>query len=84
VIGTLRRDCLDHVIVWGERNATRVLKRYVGYYHGRLHRGIHMQSPDGVRHLPPTRPQEGAQIVTTSVLGGLHNRYGFPANRAPS
>ena len=59
VIGTLRRDCLDHVIVWGERHATRVLKRYVGYYHGRPHRGIHMQSPDGAGHLPPPRPQKG-------------------------
>ena len=45
VIGNLRRDCLDHVIVWGERHATRVLKRYVGYYHGRPHRGITCSRP---------------------------------------
>jgi hypothetical protein len=46
-------------------------------------RGIHMQSPDRARHLPPTRPQKGAQIFTTPVLGGLHDCYGFPSNRAP-
>jgi hypothetical protein len=50
VIGTLRRDCLDHIIVWGERHAEQVLKEYVGYYHGRPHRGLHMQSPDGGQH----------------------------------
>lgn len=81
VIGTLRRDCLDHVIVWGERHAELVLKKYVAYCHGRSHRGLRMQPPDGARHLPPLRPHRGTPIVASPILGGLHHTYGF-ARRA--
>ena len=56
VIGTLRRDCLDHILVWDTRHAERVLRDYTDYYLGRPHRGLRMQSPDGARHLPPPRP----------------------------
>jgi len=79
VIGTLRRDCLDNVIVRDERHAARVLDAYIGYYHGRPHRGLRMQPPDGARHLPPPRPPPGTRIVATPILGGLHHRYGFAA-----
>jgi transposase InsO family protein len=77
VIGTLRRDCFDHIIVRGEHHAEHVLGRYVGYYHGRPHRGLQMQPPDGRRHLAPKRPTRGTRIITTPILGGLHHRYGF-------
>jgi len=40
VIGTLRRDCFDHIIVKDEQHAERVLRDYVAYYHGRPHRGF--------------------------------------------
>ena len=87
VNGTIRRDCLDHVIVWGECHAVRVLDEYLGYYHGRPHRGLRMQPPDGERHLPPQRPRQGTRITATPILGGLHHRYGFaaapPGVRAP-
>jgi len=86
VIGTLRRDCFDHIIVRDEHHAQRVLHDYVGYYHGRPHRGLRMQPPDGSRHLPPRRPPNGTRIVGTPILGGLYHRYGFavPARAPPS
>jgi hypothetical protein len=52
VIGTLRRDCFDHIIVKDQQHAERVLHDYLAYHHGRPHRGLRMQSPDGARHLP--------------------------------
>ena len=84
VIGTLRRDCLDHVIVRDDRHAERVLDLYLGYYHGRPHRGLLMQAPDGERHLCPPRPPPGTRILATAILGGLHHRYGFAAARTVS
>jgi transposase InsO family protein len=36
LVGTLRRDCLDHVMVFSERHAERILREYVRYYHGRI------------------------------------------------
>jgi transposase InsO family protein len=68
VIGTLRRDCLDHIIVRDERHAERVLGAYLGYYHGRPHRGLRMQPPDGGRHLAPRQPTRGTTIATVPIL----------------
>ena len=86
VIGTLRRDCFDHIIVKDQQHAERVLHAYLAYYHGRPHRGLRMQSPDGARHLPPTRPPKGTRIAGIPILGGLHHRYGFAvaARASPS
>jgi transposase InsO family protein len=47
--GTLRHDCLDHIIVLDEVHAQRVMKEYVPYYHGGPHRGLCMQPPLGAR-----------------------------------
>jgi putative transposase len=84
VIGTLRRDCFDHIIVRDEQHTERVLREYLAYYHGRPHRALRMQPPDGPRHLPPPRPPMGTPIAGIPILGGLHHRYGFvTAARAP-
>ena len=77
MIGTLRGDCFDHIIVKDKQHAELVLHDYLAYYHGRPHRGLRMQSPDGARHLPPTRPPKGTRIAGIPILGGLHDRYGF-------
>ncbi len=50
LVGTLRRDCLDHVLVLGERHAERVRREYNRYYHGRPHRSLRAQ-PAGWRAL---------------------------------
>ena len=70
--GSLRRECLDHVIVLGERHLRRVLKKYVAYYHrSRTHLGLSKDTPQ--RRAIQGR-DEGA-VVSEPVLGGLHHRY---------
>jgi transposase InsO family protein len=73
--GTLRRDCLDHIIVIDNVHADRVLKQYVRYYHGRPQRGLRMQPPIGARWLAPLRRVPPKDVVSRPVLGGLHHEY---------
>jgi putative transposase len=79
VIGTLRRDCLDNVLVLDDRHAERILREYLRYYHGRPHRGLRMQAPVGGRCLPPVRPVPAKAVHSRPVLGGLHHQYGIAA-----
>ena len=77
VIGTLRRECLDHVIVLNEQHLLRVLHEYVDHYNEmRPHRSLALDSPDG---RPPQPMPESAQIISRPVLGGLHH---FPRTGA--
>jgi putative transposase len=72
LIGTLRRDCLDHVIVFNERHLNRVIREYVDYYH--RHRTHRAQERD----CPVPRKVEAAdqgEIVEFPFVGGLHHRY---------
>lgn len=70
VIGTIRRECLDHVIVVNEAHLRRVLSAYVGYYNNsRTHRSLAKDSPN-------RRPVERSGTITAQpILGGLHHRY---------
>ena len=79
MIGTLRRCCLDKVIVLDELHAERILREYLGYYHGRPHRGLRMQAPIGARWLPPVRPAPARAVRSRAVLGGLHHEYTIAA-----
>jgi transposase InsO family protein len=84
LVGTLRRDCLDHVLVFSERHAERILREYVCYYHGRPHRSLRTQPPSGARWLAPGRAVTSRELTATPVLAGLHHRYAFPsAGRSP-
>ncbi len=76
VVGTIRRDCLDHVLVWDERQAERLLRECARYYHGRPHRGLTLQPPVGQNWLAPARPPPTALVRGSPILGGLHHRYG--------
>ena len=72
VIGTIRRECLDHVIVLGERHLRRVLKEYLAYYHGsRTHLGLAKDAPES----RAVQAQDAGPVASKSVLGGLHHRY---------
>ena len=72
VIGTIRRECLDHVIIFNARHLRRVLEEYVAYYNGsRTHLGIEKDCPVS----RAVEPFEQGAIVATPVLGGLHHRY---------
>jgi transposase InsO family protein len=75
VIRTLRRECLDNVIIVDERHAERVLRAHVRYYHGRPHRGLHTQAPLGAHWLPPVRPTPARAVRGVPVLGELHHEY---------
>jgi hypothetical protein len=70
--GSIRRDCLDHVIVLNERHLKRVLSRYFNYYHHwRTHPSLSMDSPES---RPVQLPAQGAMIEYPEV-GGLHHHY---------
>ncbi|MFZ5862795.1 MAG: integrase core domain-containing protein [Nitrospirota bacterium] len=71
-IGSVRRECLDHVIVLSERHLQRVLTRYFRYYHDwRTHRALAMDTPIP-RRVPP--PASG-RVIETADVGGLHHHY---------
>jgi putative transposase len=72
VIGTIRRECLDHVIVLGERHLRRVLKEYLVYYHGsRTHLGLGKDAPQ-----PRTiQTRDIGLVASEPILGSLHHRY---------
>ena len=69
-IGSIRRECLDHVIIRDELHLRRVLKSYAAYYNEkRTHLGIEKDAPN-------RRPIERCGvIVANAVLGGLHHHY---------
>ena len=70
VIGTLRRECLDHVIVLDEQHLRSVLAEFVRYYNqDRPHRTLGLQAPE-----PKLRPRTGP-IRSRPVLNGLHHVY---------
>ena len=72
VVGTLKRECLDHTIVFGERHARRVLLKYLDYYHGsRTHLGLGKDTPDG-REVDPV---DLGSVKRRPMVGGLHSRY---------
>ena len=71
VIGSFRRECLDHVIILNQRHLRRILRAYLAYYHrSRTHLALGKDAPDG----RPASPGPGAIVVTPEV-GGLHHRY---------
>jgi transposase InsO family protein len=70
LIGTLRRDCLDHVLIFGERHLRRVLTLYSLYYNEtRTHLGLSKDTPRR------RAVQRSGTIVAAQVLSGLHHRY---------
>ena len=72
VIGTLRRECLDHVIAVNERQVQRVLDEYRRYYNrSRTHLSLKKDAPEGRIVVFPTF----GHVVSRPEVGGLHHRY---------
>jgi putative transposase len=72
LIGSIRRECLDHVIVFDERSLRRILASYVDYYHRtRTHLSLGKDSPDP----RPIQPPAIGPVVAVPQVGGLHHRY---------
>src|SRR5467141_3709635 len=69
LIGSIRRECLDHVVVLGERHLRRILARYFSYYHrARTHLALDKDAPD----VRPVELPEAGGIVEIPEVGGLH------------
>ena len=70
LIGSIRRECLDHVIVLGEAHLRRTLKSYAAYYNRvRTHRSLHKDAP-------ASRPVQRSGVISSrAILGGLHHHY---------
>ena len=72
MISSIRRECLDHVIVFDERSLRRTLTCYFDYYHrSRTHLSLGKDSPEP---RPIQRPELGP-VAVISQVGGLHHRY---------
>ena len=72
LIGSLRRECLDHLIVLSERHVRRVLSEYLRYYHrSRSHLSLHKDCPE----TRPVEPPERGKVIELPQVGGLHHRY---------
>lgn len=72
LIGSIRRECLDHLVVLGEESLRRILQSYMEYYHdSRCHLGLNKDSPETREVQPPDKDI----VVEIPKVGGLHHRY---------
>jgi putative transposase len=72
LIGSIRRECLNHVLVLDERHLRRTLARYFSYYHqARTHLALDKDAPD----IRPIALPAAGKIVQLPEVGGLHHRY---------
>ena len=70
LIGTIRRECLDHMIVFGQAHLRRILDKFAAYYNeSRIHRSLDKDAP-----FHRAIERVGA-ITSQPVLGGLHHQY---------
>jgi transposase InsO family protein len=70
LIGSIRRECLDHIVVFGEAHLRRILAIYAGYYNGvRTHLSLDKDAP-GRRPI-----QRLGKLVARPILGSLHHQY---------
>jgi putative transposase len=72
IIGSIRRECLDHVIVFDERHLRRVLSTYFEYHHrSRMHLSLGKDCPEP----RPIQPSSAGTVIAFPKVGGLHHRY---------
>jgi putative transposase len=73
LVGSIRRECLDRVIVFNERQLRQVLQSYFEYYHEvRPHRALSHDSP--IPRAVQSSPARG-DVMEIPLLGGLHHHY---------
>ncbi|MCH8112329.1 MAG: transposase [Proteobacteria bacterium] len=72
MIGSIRRECLDHLIIIDERHLRRILASYFDYYHrSRSHLSLCKDSP-----FPrPAESAKAGEVIALPQVGGLHHRY---------
>jgi transposase InsO family protein len=70
LVGSIRRECLDHIIALGEAHLRRILKTYVSYYNGvRTHLSLKKDAPFS-RSI-----ERVGRVASIPILGGLHHQY---------
>jgi transposase InsO family protein len=70
LIGSIRRECVDHIVVFGERHLRHVLLSYMDYYNAtRTHLSLNKDAP------LPRGAERAGTIVCRPILGGLHHQY---------
>jgi len=77
-VRTVRTECLDHRLVFGDQHLQRLIKEYVAYYNGwRPHRSLDQKAP--CRRRRRQSSEAAGRIVAEPILGGLHHVYRFAA-----
>jgi transposase InsO family protein len=72
LIGSIRRDCLDHVLIFDQHGLRRILQLYFGHYErSRTHLSLAKDAPIS----RPVQPPSLGRVVEMSQVGGLHHRY---------
>ena len=72
LIGTIRRECLDHVIVFNENCLRRHVQSFTDYYHwSRTHLSLDKDAPEP----RPIQPRSAGETIAIPEVGGLHHRY---------
>ena len=70
LIGSIRRECIDHIVVFGERHLRHVLLSYMTYYnYARTHLSLNKDAP------VPRAADTAGRIICQPILGGLHHQY---------
>ncbi len=73
-MGSLRRECMDHILIHDDKHLRQVVTEYAAYFNQeRPHQGIEQQIPDQYE-LPRSKPTSG-RITSKAILGGLHHSY---------
>lgn len=73
-LGSVRRECLDHMLTLGEGHLYRVIKEYVEYFNqARPHQGIEQKIPEG--DLSEKKEERKGKVIAFPVLNGLHHDY---------
>ena len=72
VIGTLRRECLDHVVVLGDAHLRRIIRQFLSYYHGaKTHLAVDKDAPEP----RAVQSSEWGKLIESQEVGGLRRRY---------
>jgi putative transposase len=74
-LGSVRRECLDHLLVLGEAHLGRILREYARYFNrDRPHQGLAQRIPEAVT-AGAARGEQGGRVRAIPILGGLHHAY---------
>jgi transposase InsO family protein len=75
-LGSVRRECLDHTLILGERHLGRILAEYIGHFNSaRPHQAIGQRTPLPAVGTSPLWQRATGRLIAVPVLGGLHHEY---------